>query len=232
MRSAADHDSSPVRRRAGRPTTTVLTRDRILEVAFELADRRGGDFSVAAIARSLGVQPPAIYNYFASKADIIAGMRGEISGRLDASVFERLPWHEAVLHWAREYLEAMGQHPGIIATLATIPIDSEPESILEYELIVASFRRDGYPEHRIVPALVAVESFIIGSALDALTPEDNLRPTRAPEIAPTLLEVEAFARGRANEAGLTMARSVFEFGLSALVAGLRAVGAEEPLPER
>ncbi|MEW3929469.1 helix-turn-helix domain-containing protein, partial [Pseudomonas aeruginosa] len=87
-----------------------LTRERILDVAFELADKRGGDFSVAAIARSLGVQPPAIYNYFANKTDIIAGMRGEIGRRIDSSVFERLPWHEAMLPWARSYLEAMGGH--------------------------------------------------------------------------------------------------------------------------
>ena len=121
----------------------------------------------------------------------------------------------------------MGSHPGIIAILATLPVDSEPESVLEYEMIVASFRRSGYPEHRIVPALVAVESFVIGSALDSLTPEDNLSPAGSPELAPQLLAAEANARQRAGRAGLTMARSIFEFGLEALVAGLRAAGDAE-----
>ena len=159
--------------------------------------------------------------------DIVAGMRGEIGRRIDSSVFERLPWYEAMLPWARSYLEAMGSHPGIIAILATLPVDSEPESVLEYEMIVASFRRSGYPEHRIVPALVAIESFVIGSALDSLTPEDNLSPAGSPELAPQLLAAEANARHRAGRAGLTMARSIFEFGLEALVAGLRAAGDAE-----
>lgn len=227
MSNEATSDSNPARRKAGRPSTTVLTRERILDEAFELADRRGGDFSVAAIARGLGVQPPAIYNYFASKADIISGMRGAIGHRVDPTVFERMPWHEAVLPWARDYLEAVGHHPGIIATLATIPVDSEPQSMREYEMIANSFRRDNYPEHRIVPALVAIESFIIGSALDALTPEDNLSPAAVPDLAPALFNAEATARSNAHEAGLTMARSVFEFGLAALVSGLRAVGETE-----
>ena len=227
MPDEANSKPSAARRRAGRPSTSVLTRERILDVAFELADTRGGDFSVAAIARSLGVQPPAIYNYFANKTDIVAGMRGEIGRRIDSSVFERLPWYEAMLPWARSYLEAMGSHPGIIAILATLPVDSEPESVLEYEMIVASFRRSGYPEHRIVPALVAIESFVIGSALDSLTPEDNLSPAGSPELAPQLLAAEANARQRAGRAGLTMARSIFEFGLEALVAGLRAAGDAE-----
>lgn len=209
-------------RKAGRPSTVLLTRERILSTAFDLADRRDGNFSVTAIARALGVQPPAIYNYFNSKAAIIAGMRGELARRIDTSVFEQLPWYEAVIPWAHSYLEAMGQHPGIIATLATIPVDSEPESLLEYERIVRCFQRSGYPTDRIVPALVAIESFIIGSALDALTPEDNLRPGRAPERAPALLHTEQAARDAAAASGIPMARSIFEFGLTALVTGLRA----------
>lgn len=217
-------EAKPGRRRAGRPSTVLLTRQRVLDAAFALADEPGGDFSVTAIARRLGVQPPAIYNYFANKIDIIAGMRGELSRRLDSSGFDTQPWYEAVIPWAREYLEALGQHPGIIATLATLPIDSEPESIAEYECITASLRRDGYPEQHIVPALVAIESFIIGSALDALTPEDNMSPARAPEEAPTLLQTERTARDAAGAEGLTMARSIFEFGLEALIAGLRSLG--------
>jgi len=219
--------SEPGRRRAGRPSTAVLTHERIVEAAFAQAEERGGEVSIAAIARRLGVQPPAIYNYFSSKAEVIAGMRGAIGRRIDSTVFSRMPWQDAVIPWAREYLDALGGNPGTIAAIATTPIDSEPESIEEYELIVNALRRDGYPEHRIVPALVALESFIIGSALDALTPEDNMSPARAPEQAPTLHRLEANSRQAAAAAGLPMSRAVFEFGLTALVAGLRALGAEE-----
>ncbi|MBO1902759.1 TetR family transcriptional regulator [Leucobacter weissii] len=219
--------AGPGRRRAGRPSRALLTRESILDTAFALADERGGDFSVAAIARRLGVQPPAIYNYFSNRADIIAGMRGALGRRIDSSPFDLAPWHEAVLPWARDYLDALGQHPGIVAALATLPIDSEPESIDEYERIVAAFRRDGYPERRIVPALVSIESFIIGSALDAIAPDDNMSPSKAPDLAPKLLRAERLARESAEESGVPMARAVFEFGLAALVDGLRSAGQRE-----
>ncbi len=211
-------------RRVGRPRTAVLSHERILEAAFELADANGPEFSLASLARRLSVQPSALYHYFPTKAALIAAMRGQITLRLGAHGFDEQPWHEAILPWARASIEAFGRHPGLIAALATLPIDGEPESIADYERIVAAFERDGYPSDLIVPALVALESFIIGSALDALTPPDNLRPVHEPERAPTLLRTEAAARSAASAAGITPAQRTFEFGLRALVAGLRAVG--------
>lgn len=210
------------RRRAGRPRNAVLTPERIIDAAYEVADRQGGSFTIAAIARTLGVQPPAIYNYFAGKDDLIAGMRGQFTLRVGDSHFTNAPWYEAVFPWARSYLEVLGRNPGMIAALATNPIDSEPESIADYERLVQALRRDGAPEELIVPTIVALESFIIGSALDAVTPEFNLRPERIPEQAPGLLHAEALARESAHAKGLSMAQGTFEFGLECLVAGIRA----------
>ncbi|MBC9927109.1 MULTISPECIES: TetR/AcrR family transcriptional regulator [unclassified Leucobacter] len=214
-------DEPDTKRRAGRPSTAVLTPERIIDAAYLVADRAGGNFTIAGIARTLGVKPPAIYNYFTSKDDVIAGMRGQLTLRIGDHGFDRLPWYEAVLPWARAYLEVLGRSPGTIAALATHPVDSEPASIADYERIVQSMRRAGAPEALVVPALVALESFIIGSALDALAPEVNMRPERSPERAPGLLRAEELARESARERGLSMARGNFEFGLSALVAGLR-----------
>lgn len=211
-------------RRVGRPRTAVLSHERILEAAFELADANGPEFSLASLARRLGVQPSALHHYFPTKAALIAAMRGQITLRLGTHGFDEQPWHEAILPWARASIEAFGRHPGLIAALATLPIDGEPESIADYERIVAAFERDGYPSDLIVPALVALESFIIGSALDGLTPPDNLRPVHEPERAPALLRTEAAGRAAASAAGITPAQRTFEFGLRALVAGLRAIG--------
>lgn len=211
-----------IRRRVGRPSATVLTPERIINAAYDIADREGGAFTIAGIARALGVQPPAIYNYFTGKDAIIAGMRGQLTLRVGDHGFDRLPWHEAVVPWARAYLEALGRNPGIIAALATYPVDSEPESIADYERLVQAMLRGGAPEALVVPAIVALESFIIGSALDAIAPDANMRPERSPERAPGLLRAESLAREGADTQGLTMARGTFEFGLAALVAGLRA----------
>ena len=215
------------RRPAGRPRAAILSRDRILEAAFALADERGGDFTLAALARALGVRPSALHHYFSNKDDLVAGMRGQLTLRVGDPGFGDLPWHEAILPWARSYRETLGRHPGIIAALATLPVDGEPESIADYDRIAQAFRRDGYPEHRIVPAIVAVESFIIGSALDALAPDDNLRPSDGASHAPTLEAAERAARRHSAEQGRSPATAAFEFGLRALVSGLRAAASAE-----
>ncbi|MBL3700063.1 TetR/AcrR family transcriptional regulator [Leucobacter luti] len=216
--------ASEAHRPAGRPRTAVLSRERILAAAFELADVRGGDFTLAALARSLGVRPSALHHYFAGKDELIAGMRGQLTARIGDHGFETSPWHVAILSWARAHRLTFGAHPGIIAALATLPVADEPESIVDYERIAAALRRDGYPEHRIVPAIVAIESFIIGSALDSLAPEDNLRPVANRGIAPHLTGAEEAARDHALARGHSAATETFEFGLTALVAGLRAAG--------
>lgn len=216
----------PGGRSAGRPRSALLSRDRILEAAFTLSDARGADFTLAALARSLDVRPSALHHYFASREDLIAGMRGQLTLRVGDHGFDRLPWYDAAIPWARAYRDTLGRHPGIIAALATLPVDGEPESIADYTRIAESFRRDAYPAHRIVPAIVALESFIIGSALDALAPDDNLRPSRDPEAAEVLGAAERAARDAAAAHGHSVATAAFEFGLRALISGLRAAGAE------
>lgn len=216
--------ASDAHRSAGRPRNAVLSRERILTAAFALADVKGGEFTLAALARSLGVRPSALHHYFAGKDELIAGMRGQLTARVGDTGFDTLPWYEAILPWARAYRSTFGAHPGIIAALATMPVADEPESIVDYERVADALRRDNYPEHRIVPALVALESFIIGSALDSLTPEDNLRPVSNPDLAPHLTQAERAARAHAAANGRSAAEETFEFGLAALIAGLRAAG--------
>lgn len=211
-------------RSAGRPRTAVLSPERILAAAFDLADVRGADFTLAALARNLEVRPSALHHYFASKDDLIAGMRGQLARRIGNHHFETLPWHEAIFSWARAYRLTIGAHPGIIAALATLPVDDEPESIVDYERIAAAMQRDGYPEHRIVPAIIAIESFVIGSALDSLAPEDNLRPVDNADIAPHLTRAEHAGRAYAAKQGRSLNDETFEFGLAALITGLRAGG--------
>ena len=221
-------------RRAGRPAVGLLSRQLILDEAFALADDAGAadtDFTLAALAKKLGVQAPAIYNYFRNKAELISAMRGQLAHRVDSSAFDEIPWHEAILPWARSYIECLGGHPGTIAALATLPVDEEPDSIANYERIAASMRRGRVPEHRIVPALIALESFIIGSALDALAPESNLSPGKNAELAPELDRVERLARAFANDEGRTLTNEVFEFGLSVMIAGRRGLVEPEALPD-
>jgi AcrR family transcriptional regulator len=218
--------TAKIRRPVGRPKKSVLSREAIIAEAFELADQRGTDFTLAALARRLDVQPSALHHYFDGRSALIAAMRGDLALRIGDQGFDEKPWWEAIVPWAHAYFEALGSRPGVIAAMATSPLAGEPESVKDYERIIRAFLRDGFPEERVVPALVAIESFIIGSALDNLTPDDNMAPAE-PADAPALAHAESIARSLAQAGELTPARASFTFGLSALIAGLRALQREE-----
>lgn len=225
VNSLADRSAG---RSAGRPKQSVLSHQRIVDAAFALTDKAGVDFTLAALARSLDVRPSALHHYFASRADLIAAMRGNLAARLSDHGFSHLPWHVAIIPWAHEYLESFGNRPGVIAAMAVSPLDGEPESMRDYERVVTAFERDGYPQHLIVPAFVAIESFIIGSALDAIAPTDNMAPGYGIGFAPRLTAAESVSTRVAESRGMTPSAAAFDLGLRALVAGLRAIGDSEP----
>jgi AcrR family transcriptional regulator len=208
-------------RRVGRPRTTVLTRDLIAHAALRLLDESGADgFTMARLAQALRVRPSALYNHVDGKEDVIASVRELISDRIDVSAFETEPWDAAMLAWAHSYLVAFATHPPTIALLATLPLSGALRTMRMYDTVVTAMVRAGWPEHEVLPTMIAVESFILGSALDAIAPADMFDPAGAEE------DVPAFAsayRARAGALGTTPpATAAFETGLSALLDGLRA----------
>lgn len=219
-------------RPVGRPTHAVLTRDRILDAAFALTRTRGArEFSMTALARSLGVRPSALYHYFDGKDDLISAMRGHVTSLVDSGNLDRAPYLDSLSGWARGYLEALLSVPDSIVLLATLPIDGDRASFEDYERVSTRLLAEGWPVDRVVDTLVAIESFIIGSALDALAPLDNLRPRgELLDAAPTFAAAEAARAARAGDP----ARRSFEIGLRALLLGLRewALGEDDSPPMR
>ncbi|MGH1550470.1 TetR/AcrR family transcriptional regulator [Leifsonia poae] len=207
-------------RRVGRPRTTVLTRDLIAHAALRLLDESGADgFTMARLAQALRVRPSALYNHVEGKEDVIAAVRELVSDRIDVGAFETEPWDAAMLAWARSYRVAFAAHPPTIALLATLPLTGALRTMRMYDVVVAAMVRAGWPEGDVLPTLVAVESFILGSALDAIAPADMFDPSGSED------EVPAFAsayRARAAALGETApADAAFETGLTAILDGLR-----------
>lgn len=207
-------------RRVGRPTTTVLTRDLIAETALRLLDAAGTEsFTMAELGKALRVRPSALYNHVDGKDDVIAGIREFISDRIDVSAFATEPWDRALLRWAHSYRSAFARHPPTIAMLATLPVKGAKRTMRMYETVVSAMVDAGWPEPEVLHTIVVVESFILGSALDAVAPGDMFDPTGAEE------EVPAFTSAyRAREGALadnSPADTAFQVGIEALVAGLQ-----------
>ncbi|MEZ3160478.1 TetR/AcrR family transcriptional regulator [Microbacterium sp. BWT-B31] len=205
-------------RHAGRPSKPVLTRERILQAAFRLAkDRTPQQFTLTALAQSLGVRPSALYHHFDGRAAVIRAMRAALTSEINGELLLDEPLAEGLRSWAHSYRDALLWAPGAIPLLAVLPIDADELSFAQYETLTSRLENDGWPTHCVVHAIVAIESFIIGSALDALAPEDNMSPGIIASRFPRFAEAERVRRSSADRP----ADVTFDIGLRALIEGLR-----------
>ncbi|WP_084518180.1 TetR/AcrR family transcriptional regulator [Microtetraspora niveoalba] len=209
-------------RRAGRPATPVLSREIIARAALALIDEAGAEgFSLAALAQRLSVRPSSFYNHVDGKDDILAAVRELVSDSIDASMFARLPWDEALVLWAHGYRAAFAAHPPAISLLATLPITGAVRTLRMYEQVVVGLERGGWPAEMIIPVMVSVESFILGSALDMVAPPDMFDSGPLAAEAPSFAAAVRARDGAAAARGRPPADLSFEAGLAAIADGLR-----------
>lgn len=197
----------------GRPHTPLLDRDRIAAAALKLTDRRG-DFTILDLSRALKVTPAALYHHVDGRDGIIALMRERMARTIDASGFGQLPWDQALRQWAVSYRDTFAAHPGAIGMLAAEPV-ADPAVHADYEQAVTALRDAGFPPGTVLAVITAVESFVLGSALDLAAPPVMVSGIDA-GATPRLAEAAAAAppgRARADQA--------FRLGLDALIIGLR-----------
>ncbi|WP_125614308.1 TetR/AcrR family transcriptional regulator [Specibacter cremeus] len=184
--------------------------------------------TMSGLARSLNVAPSALYNHVSSKQDVLILVQDRLMARVDVSGFDTLPWADAVRAWAHSYRDAFSSHLPLIPFIALLPITNAPQTVHMYEAVAAGFQKAGWPGEKIIDAIVALESFIYGSAYDVNASEDIFDTGNLAGDAPHFTDaVAARARGGRNPAD-----SAFELGLDALVAGLAAAlaGPGQPAP--
>ncbi|MFC5336941.1 TetR/AcrR family transcriptional regulator [Leucobacter denitrificans] len=209
-------------RRVGRPSKQVLSRTKIVEAALELLDEHGEQgYGMRDIAQRLGVRPSALYNHVSGKDDITRGIRELIGEQIAPGIFDGLPWDEGIAAWARNYRDAFAAHPPTIALLAVMPFDPTSQVGLAYDRVISTLVGQGWPRGEALSVLVALESFILGSALDAAAAPDMMDPGDRDDVP----ELTAAYRERGEtlaEQGQSPADQAFELGLSIFIGGLRA----------
>ena len=196
----------------GRPHTPLLDRDRIADAALRLVDRRG-DFTILDLARALKVTPAAIYHHVDGRAGIVTLIRQRMARTVDASAFGELPWDQAMRRWATSYRETFAAHPGAIQMLAAEPV-ADPAVHAQYEQAVAALQDAGFPRHMVLAVITAVESFVLGSALDLIAPPVMVSGIDA-DATPRLAEAAGI-----TPSGRARADQAFHLGLDALITGL------------
>lgn len=207
------------RRRRGRPLSPALSREAIADAALAVARTEGYEgLTMAAVGRRLGVAPSALYNHIRGKHELLVLLQDAVMGEvslteLEAAIRGEAPVVAALRAWARSYRDVFAAHPPLIPLIATLPIEGAPSTQRVYETVCAVLAR-----------VIALESFIYGSAYDVDAPADIFEVAGAQERLPALgAAAEAFRAGggtRATGARNPYADAPFEEGLDLLLAGL------------
>lgn len=208
------------KRRAGRPPSAVLVPEHITRAALKLIEQDGyKGLTMSALARRLGVAPSALYNHVTSKQDVLLLVEDHLMAGVDVGGFGSEPWDEAVRRWAWSYRNVFARHTPLINVIAVLPVTNAPQTVTMYEAVTGGFLDAGWPQDRIIDAIVALESFIFGSAFDVTAPADIFDSGALSMNTPLFT---AAVRTRSARNGLNSSDSAFRLGLEALLSGLRA----------
>ena len=104
-----------------------------------------------------------------------------------------------------------------------MPLSGAVRTTLMYERVTAGFVDAGWPIDRALSAIICIESFVLGSALDAAAPGDMFALA---DDAPAPTFRTAYEARRERLGHLHPSDEAFERGLRALVRGLAAELAE------
>jgi AcrR family transcriptional regulator len=230
---AAGNAAQARRRRAGRPSAAVLDKAGITTAALELISRKGYDgLTMAALAKLLDVAPSALYNHVAAKRDVLLLVEDHLTSLVDVSAFGTKAWEDAVRTWAWSYRDVFAEHTPLIPVIAVLPVTDAPQTLAMYETVSKGFLDAGFPQERIVSAIVALESFIFGSAYDVTAPGDIFEPGSMAEANPHFTAAVRSSSGEPGPSGGSgpsgesgqerwkPADTAFSLGLEALITGL------------
>jgi len=199
-----------------RPRQTLLTRQRIVEVAAALVDAEGLDaVSVRRLAAELGVQGPSLYNYFATKAEILDAVADAVIAQVDVSAFASHDWREGLRLWAHSYHAVLSAHPNIVPVLAHGP-GRRPAALAMADAVYGALVDAGWPPSRATHIGALMRYLVYGSALGSFAlgfAEDPQLYERYPHLQHA--HRLAGHRQRIDE-------GAFDLGLEMLIAGLDA----------
>ncbi|WP_404287404.1 TetR/AcrR family transcriptional regulator [Glutamicibacter arilaitensis] len=196
-----------------RPSNPKLSTTAIADTALKLVDAHG-EFTLPQLAKELSVTASSLYNHVDGKAEIIELMRGRAMSTISLPEAKSQDWQSTVRAIAIEYWRSYAQHPRLIPLLTSNTV-RDRTTLRVYDALAEAFLTGGFQPAERLRAITIIDSFVLGSALDAAAPREVWEADA--ESSPAFIE--------ALEAGLNecnRAESTFTHGLTFLLTCLAA----------
>ncbi|MFI5932909.1 TetR/AcrR family transcriptional regulator [Actinoplanes sp. NPDC051494] len=201
-----------------RPRHTLLTRDRIVEVAGKLVDAEGLDaVSVRRLATELGVAGPSLYNHFATKGEILDAVADAVVGQVDVSFFDNRGWDEALRLWAHSYHAVLSAHPNIVPVLSHGP-GRRPAALAMADTVYGGLIAAGWPPARATHIGALMRYLVTGAALGSFALGFDEDPELYAGRYPHLRDAHLLAEHRRS-----VDEGAFALGLETVITGLLAM---------
>lgn len=203
-----------------RPSTPLLSKDRIRNAALALIDEHGLEgLSMRLLARHLGVQAASLYSHFATKDDVLDAVANLLTRQVDTSGFDQ-GWAVGLTVWGRSYRAALHAHPNAAPVVAA-GAGERADFLAMADRVHGGLVGDGWPPRYATMIAASVKYLVIGAATtpfgSGFADDTQVYLDRYPNL------VQAHRIGRHAE---QIDDDSFELALTALVGGL------EPLHDR
>ncbi|MFI7597239.1 TetR/AcrR family transcriptional regulator [Actinoplanes sp. NPDC049681] len=201
-----------------RPRGTLLTRERIVEVAGALVDAEGLEaVSVRRLATELGVAGPSLYNHFPTKNEILDAVADAVVAQVDVSFFATHEWQDALRLWAYSYRGVLLQHPNMVPLFASGP-GRRPAALAMADTVYGGLTRAGWPPARATHIGALMRYLVTGAALGSFALGFDEDPQVYAERYPHLRDAHLLA-----EHHRSVDEGAFELGLETVISGLEAM---------
>jgi AcrR family transcriptional regulator len=141
-----------------------LTRERVLDAAFAIADADGIEaLSMRRLGQALGVEAMSLYNHVANKGELVAAMVDRVVNEFELPDDEP-PWDEAIRRCANSAHDVLLEHPWA-CQLALIPSDTRVVGgprIRYMEWLLRRLREAGFSPEIAYSAYHTLDSHIFG----------------------------------------------------------------------
>ncbi|QXC52744.1 TetR/AcrR family transcriptional regulator C-terminal domain-containing protein (plasmid) [Agrobacterium salinitolerans] len=193
----------------------TLEKEIIIRAAFDLLSDQGLDaFSTRKVAAKLGVQQPSLYWHFRNKSSLLSAMVEDMLDRGGAHSTPRPdePWPDFMLRSAHAFRNALLQCRDGARLFAGTKII--PRRLDAFENQLQYLITGGLNVKAATQLTISVGHFVVGCVMAQQASEST--HSKESGYAPDLGEHDLLKNALENHAG---ADEVFEFGISALIAG-------------